>query len=118
MGERVILTAAPEAEHAALGELWREGVPVFRCAGVHEKSFPHRHTPPSEHRTPGPCRLAPGILRCALPGTFTELAEAFRERPPLFVRHLQPVDREVALAGDLGDLERLEAAALELAPRL
>ena len=74
MGERVILTAAPESEHAALGELRREGVPVFWCAGVHEKSFPHRHTPTSEHRAPGPCRLAPGILRFDLPGTFTELA--------------------------------------------
>jgi len=118
MGERVILTAAPESEHAALGELRREGVYAYRCAAVQEESFPHRHTPTSEHRAPGPCRLAPGILRFDLPGTFTELAAAFRERPPIFIRHLQPVDREVALAGDLGDLERLEEAALELAARL
>ena len=126
MSARVILTAAPESENAALGELreagvqafGRPGVQAFGRSGVQEVGSQRLNVAVREDQIPRLRRLAPGILLAAWPGTFSELAAAFRTNPPLFIRHVQPVDREVELSGDPSDLMRLEAVALELAPRL
>jgi 23S rRNA (cytidine2498-2'-O)-methyltransferase len=92
--ERAILTAAPESEGPALADL-------------------RRVTPP-----PSPERLARGLFLLALPETFARFSHRLREAPLLFIRHIQPVQYEVPLTGEPQDLDRLVAAALDLAPRL
>jgi 23S rRNA (cytidine2498-2'-O)-methyltransferase len=114
MGERVILTAAPESEALALADLQRAidcGLGIRRRTAFQSAI---RNRQPAIENT----ALAPGVLLLELPGTFTELVAAFREQPPLFIRHVQPVQIEVPLAGEAADLEGLAAAARELAPRL
>lgn len=118
MRARVILTVAPEFETAALAEVREAGVQVVRRSGIQGQGAGH----PDIRALPGPdalpSQLAPGILLLESPGGFGELARFLREHPPLFVRHIQPVDRQVPIAGAPEDLERLAAAALELAPRV
>lgn len=63
-------------------------------------------------------RLAPGLFRIDLPGSFEEQAAACRSKPPIFIRHLQPVQAELPITREAADLDSLGAAALELAPRL
>jgi 23S rRNA (cytidine2498-2'-O)-methyltransferase len=92
--ERAILTAAPESERPALADL--------------------RRVMPSGTTT----KLAPGIFLFPLPGSFSEFARRLQGTPPEFIRHVQPVQVELPMTGDPSDLERLTAAALELAPRL
>jgi 23S rRNA (cytidine2498-2'-O)-methyltransferase len=92
--ERAILTAAPESEGPALADL-------------------RRATP-----FPSPERLAPGLFLLALPETFAQFSQRLRQTPPLFIRHIQPVQSEVPLTGEPQDLDRLATAALDLAPRL
>lgn len=52
--------------------------------------------------------LAPGVWRVALPDGFFPLAEAWRQRPPIFVRHICPVMLTLAL-DEAGWLEQLTA---------
>lgn len=117
MSGRVILTAALEFETAALAEMQAAGVQASRRSGVQAEAS-QRLRARIEDPIPSSCRLAPGILLLDLPGSFGELAAELREHPPLFIRHVQPVDRELPIEGRADDLERLETAALELAPRL
>ncbi|MCA9972509.1 MAG: hypothetical protein KC425_19945, partial [Anaerolineales bacterium] len=42
--------------------------------------------------------LAPGVWRVALPDGFFPLAERWRRQPPIFVRHICPVQVELSLA--------------------
>lgn len=88
--------------------------PEFAEAGVREL----RRAAP-EIAVVGP--LAPGVTRLRVPGPFAEFAERIAARPPIFVRHLCPVDRQVDLAAlddprAVPDLLAREAAPL--APRL
>ncbi len=63
--------------------------------------------------------LAPGIWLVACAQGFWALAEAWRDHPPIFVRHIHPVDLAVPLDGVPEDLERLAGAvAQEVAPWL
>jgi 23S rRNA (cytidine2498-2'-O)-methyltransferase len=144
VSQRVILTTAAESERAALAEIRRSVVgrraPVVAHGGTSARPHPTDRTDPTDptdrsdpkephHTEPAapsnrrqpdrtPERLAPGILFVDLPSSFHELASHLHDHPPLFIRHIQPVDREVALRGERADLDRLDEAALELAPRV
>src|SRR5215212_4918447 len=98
MAYKAISTSAPEFVDAGLREL-RRAAPGIEIDG----------------------RLAPGVTRLHLPGTFAEFAEHVRGRPPIFVRHLCPADRDVDLSA-LPDPSAvpvvLAEAATTLAPHL
>jgi 23S rRNA (cytidine2498-2'-O)-methyltransferase len=55
--------------------------------------------------------FADGVLLADLPGSFWELAERWRAAPPIFVRHICPVQEAVPLAADADDVTLLRAAA-------
>ena len=116
MSDRLILTAAPEFETAALADLQRARRDLPSGAPDAERSSSDRS--PKGRSFQAARSLAPGVLLIELPVSFGELSRALRERPPIFIRHIQPVQREVPLAGELTDLERLAAAARELSPAL
>jgi 23S rRNA (cytidine2498-2'-O)-methyltransferase len=91
---RIMMTAAPEATAAALDEL-RFG----------------RHSI-------GTSELAPGVVLVELEQPLDEWQADLAKRPPVFVRHLAPVHRELVLDGTPADLERLERVAVLLAEHL
>lgn len=63
-------------------------------------------------------RPAPGIRIARVDGGFARLSRGFAERPPVFVRHVCPLDIRVALEGDRpADLD-IEAAGAYAAARL
>jgi 23S rRNA (cytidine2498-2'-O)-methyltransferase len=62
--------------------------------------------------------LAPGIGRAATDLEWDRLAATLRRRPPLFVRHVCPVQVTVRLAGSRQDLDLLSDAAATLKPSL
>jgi 23S rRNA (cytidine2498-2'-O)-methyltransferase len=97
----LILTAAPESETAALADL-RRGI---ACEGSGAVRLTEE-------------RLAPGVVRVDLPLPFAEVAARLRARSPIFIRHIQPVQREVAIGLTPEDLDRLAGAAVELASGL
>ncbi|MDQ6418087.1 SAM-dependent methyltransferase [Paenibacillus sp. LHD-117] len=53
-------------------------------------------------------QLAPGeVFRMECSLAKEQVQEAIISQPPIFLRHLQPIDREVVIEGDAGDLEQL-----------
>jgi 23S rRNA (cytidine2498-2'-O)-methyltransferase len=85
---QLIMTADPAAGGLALGEL-RELAPDTRLLAW----------------------LAPGVGLAALGVPWRVLAKAVRARPPVFLRHICPVQAWAPLRGDLDDLEALAGAA-------
>lgn len=64
-------------------------------------------------------RLAPGVFSVDGSRSFGDLAEAWLVKPPIFVRHLCPVQVTVTLDAAAPDLAALDAAvAMEIAPYL
>ena len=57
-------------------------------------------------------RFEDEALLVALPGSFWELAEAWRRQPPIFVRHLNPVQASLPLPPGENAVHALRAAAL------
>lgn len=63
--------------------------------------------------------LAPGVLFVVCAATFGEIAERWRTSPPIFVRHICPVQLVQPLRGDADDVEMLrEVVTRSLAPVL
>ena len=62
--------------------------------------------------------LEPGTTLIGLEEGFSALAQALRERPPIFVRHICPAEELVTLSGQPSDLEELAQAAGALRDRL
>lgn len=58
--------------------------------------------------------LAPGVDLVQGQRSFTNVAAAWRDKPPAFVRHICPVHAALPLSGDAGDLEILNEAVAEL----
>jgi len=56
--------------------------------------------------------LAPGVLLFDVRQPFGQVAQAWAASPPIFVRHICPVQSALPLAGDARDLERLPASLL------
>jgi 23S rRNA (cytidine2498-2'-O)-methyltransferase len=112
VGSRLILTAAPEYEAAALGDLRRALPPRSHSEADSGDA--------SRSRTRGAVPLAvaqrfgPGVLLIELPATFEAVTTALGQRSPVFIRHIQPVQQEIPLAGVPGDLDRLTASAVVL----
>lgn len=96
MADRLILSADPDFARLATDEL--------------------------RHASPGATpieTLAPGVLLVQLAEPFANLAARWRTSPPIFVRHICPVQWSVALAGDVEDLPALgELARSEVASQL
>jgi 23S rRNA (cytidine2498-2'-O)-methyltransferase len=59
--------------------------------------------------------LAPGVLLVDSRLSFTEIADRWRTRPPVFMRHICPVQATVSLAGSQTDLDSMERALSDLA---
>ncbi len=57
--------------------------------------------------------LAPGVWLVACAQGFWPLAERWQEHPPIFVRHIHPVDLAVPLDGTAEDLDRLAEAIVQ-----
>ena len=121
-GDRAIITAAPESEGPALEEL-RRALSAPTSARTVRVSSPARGredratvTPAGRHLQPR--RLAPGIFLVSPPGAFEEFSESLRRTQSIFIRHVQPVHRDLPVAGTAADVDLLVAAAIELAPRL
>lgn len=93
--ERIIVTCSANSERFARSE-WR-------------KAFPEADAPES---------LAPGLFLSQTGLSFSESSTLLERSGSLFIRHIAPVHREIALQGDESDLQRLQDAALELAPAL
>ncbi len=53
-----------------------------------------------------------GLARAA--GGFLHLAQVFRDRPPIFIRHICPAQMEIQMEGSAADLEILARSALAL----
>jgi 23S rRNA (cytidine2498-2'-O)-methyltransferase len=63
--------------------------------------------------------LAPGVLLINTSRRFLELAQQWREDPPVFIRHICPAGATVHLEGTPDDLSHLEGKAIEkVAPDL
>lgn len=62
--------------------------------------------------------LADGVLALSVPAGFLALAERWRKRPPIFTRHICPVDLVVPLRGTRDDLFIVRDAAKQLADAL
>lgn len=86
---RVILTADPDFISLALGEL--------------------THAVRVLDQTP----LAPGVFLLALAADFAQLVERFQSQPPIFIRHLCPVETSAILTGTEADLELIHQAVLD-----
>jgi 23S rRNA (cytidine2498-2'-O)-methyltransferase len=54
-----------------------------------------------------PLALADGVYLVSAAGSFWPLAQAWQSQPPIFVRHVFPVQVRLALAGTAADLDRL-----------
>src|SRR4051794_33548169 len=98
MVDRVILSAAPESTGPALDEV-AQALPGSdnRSASDPSRALTYRE-------------LAPGVFLLALTESFAALAQVFRDHPPIFIRHMQPVRIEVPLAQEPADLEQLASA--------
>jgi len=83
--DSMILTTAPDSQELAMAELAQE-------------------SPQATVRGP----LGPGVLLVELAERFLALAERWRQRPPIFIRHICPVFWEVALVGSAEDLDLLD----------
>ncbi len=92
---QLIFTADPEAGHLALAEI--------------------RRTDPAAHLLDW---LAPGVGRAELGADWAVLMAALRLHPPLFCRHVCPVQASLPLRPGLDDLERLAETAGKLLPLL
>lgn len=62
--------------------------------------------------------LTPGVALAQVDMGFKRFASECQRLKPVFLRHIAPAQREIALTGEADDLERLTEAALQLAPRL
>ena len=62
--------------------------------------------------------LAPGVGRLALVMTWDALAHRLRAEPPVFCRHICPVQRQLSVHKHIFEPQRLSRAALPLASRL
>ncbi len=93
--ERAIVTCDPESEAFALQEL-REILPEL---------------PRPDWLDDGIALIAPGL-------SFAAFAAAIARHAPIFIRHIAPVQREVALQGTEADIETLRTAVSTLADRL
>lgn len=59
--------------------------------------------------------LAPGVLLLALAESYWELAARWRDRPPIFIRHIQPVQVQIPLSrGDAAQHALRQAVEKEL----
>ena len=58
--------------------------------------------------------LAPGVGRVQLSAGWSDLLEAFDRRPPVFIRHICPVQTSAQLNGQRDDLEQLAEVATPL----
>lgn len=85
--DSMILTTAPDSQDLAIAEL-AQGSPQATVRGP----------------------LAPGIFLVDLAERFLALAERWRQRPPIFIRHICPVFWEVALAGGVEDIDLMDRA--------
>lgn len=65
-----------------------------------------------------PQSCAPGVLLVGLRTSFDELAARWRDRPPVFIRHLAPCRLHVPVRDDPADIDGLCRAALSLSERL
>src|SRR5579871_4987490 len=93
--EGVLLTCDPESETFALEELRR--------------LFPE---------LPPPSWLEDGTALARPACSFAEFAQTVARESPVFLRHIAPVQREVALQAEESDIELLRDAALTLTPQL
>ncbi|MGE5560936.1 MAG: SAM-dependent methyltransferase [Chloroflexota bacterium] len=67
--------------------------------------------------TPGPVRLdalSGGVLLASLDRLRDDILRTLRRDPPIFIRHIFPVDAELALTGTRDDLTAIAAAAQPL----
>jgi 23S rRNA (cytidine2498-2'-O)-methyltransferase len=120
--DRAIITADPDSEGPAMEELSRalfapsSERPIARRPKALRREGSER-SPLADMRL-HPRRLGPGIFLVSPPGTFEAFAAALRRTPPIFIRHVQPVHREILIAGRMADVDLLAATAVALAPRL
>lgn len=91
---RLLVTAAPESLDAALDELRFENHAVNATI------------------------LENGVALVELEQSLDDWLVALKRRPPIFVRHLAPIHREILLDGNEGDLDRLGKVAVGLAEHL
>jgi 23S rRNA (cytidine2498-2'-O)-methyltransferase len=112
VGSQLILTAAPEYEDAALTDLRRTLPPRSHMEADREGAS--RSRPRGTVRLAVAQRFGPGVLLIELPATFAAVSAALSQRATVFIRHIQPVQQEIPLAGDPGDLDRLAASAVRL----
>ena len=91
---RFIITAAPESSATALDEI---------------KYGSHNITTNE---------LAAGVVLVELEQFLDDWTVSLAARPPVFVRHIAPVHRELVLDGTAADLDRLERVALGLGEHL
>ena len=91
---RVLVTAAPESLDAALAELKFDKYEIASTV------------------------LGDGVALVELEQPLDEWRTAIERRPPVFVRHLAPVQREIMLDQRASDLERLAKVAVGLAEHL
>ncbi|MCC7205755.1 MAG: 50S rRNA methyltransferase [Anaerolineae bacterium] len=97
----IILTCNPESDDLALREA-RQALPGARLAAELE---------------PGVLLIAPGEGSESAQNPFAALAAVWRDAPPIFARHIAPVDLVEALHGDADDVARLrDAVTAQLAP--
>lgn len=94
---QIILSCNPESDDLALREL-RQALPSARLAAELE---------------PGVLLITPEEDAKASDSPFAALAAIWRAEPPIFVRHIAPVDAVQDLEGDADDVIRLRDATVE-----
>ncbi len=92
---RFIVTAQSESLQEAMAEL--------------QRLFPFSEKP---------CELEPGVALVSFAADGPAVTGAVRAKPPLFLRHIQPVQAQVPVHGDRDDLSAMADAALRLLPEL
>ena len=101
---RLILTADPASEAAALADLRRilsragSGADLQAPAGNVSYRLSEAGSRPASTRRSRleeltPVRLAPGVLLLPLPCSYRVFTESLRAHPPIFIRHFQPAQR-------------------------
>lgn len=58
--------------------------------------------------------LVPGVALVETSRAFADLADNWKQDPPVFVRHICPVHAEIHLTGEAQDLDRLVQGAIQL----